>query len=414
MKKLIAISVMLALIVGAAFAETKVSGYVETRFQIGGTGNKTADGSGGWETPDPRMGGQVANAYLQLSGQNDDGTLGGIFRLRNEDIVRAAPWFHKAFVWWKPIDQVKISLGIEQDGLFDTADFLGWGFHKGDNDYLFNHHWDLWRQIFPGNWDGFGLAFSFYLVDGLDINLALETGGVNWPQASNAQVGKDEPITDSKAAKDGNYSDGVLPGRLLLTANYSLDFGKISFVYKGAGITNEKGSVVGFDIEGDNGGTVGASVLITAIDGIQIKAGGSIILNNNLDKLINAGLGATWQGEGFGVNARFGYITQGEKNSTGEAHNFITVNVMPFFNVGSGQVLVDVGITNDSKKATNYKGDETHLGWSVTPIYRLPIDGGAFKVGLQLFSNVKMGGNVEITGQEYVKWSIPMSLSFGF
>jgi len=440
MKKLIAISVMLALVAGAVFAETSISGGVETHFQIGQTGDKKPDGSGGWKDADPTMKGNIANAKISLSGSNDDGTLGGKFRF-NADQSDPRGWMGSAgkysqvfwdqvYVWWKPIDQVKIFLGIDQDGLFDTADFLGWGFHKGDNDYLFNHHWGLWRQIFPGNWDGYGLAFSFYLVDGLDINLVLPTGGVNYHQGGQDVVTQEDPISDTSTGGVSN-NDGMLPGRLELTANYSLDFGKISFVYKGKTITKEAGDALGgfsldngttnhgaFSIDAKNNGTIGASVLVTAIDSIQIKAGGSIILNDTSDNIINAGLGVAWAGDAFGVNARFGFVSQGKK---GADRQFITVNVMPIINVGeNGQVLVDIGITNDSFKHPSYKAnpvtgdDGSALGWSVTPAYRLNVPGGAFKIGLQVWNNVTMGGNATVSGQEYVKWNIPMSLSFNF
>jgi len=382
MKKIIAISVMFALIAGAVFADTAIGGAVETRFSL-------AKQTGG-EKDDPVMGGSIGAAQIQLSGSNTEGTLGGLFRLRNTDIVRSATWYHRVFVWWKPIEQVKIFLGIDNDGLFDTADFLGWSFHAGDNDYLFNHHWDFWRQVFPGNWDGFGLAFSFYPMPGLDLNLVLPTGGINWPQATDAQVGKSQPISGDT---------GMLPGRLRFSGNYSLDFGKISFVYIGGVAAKEKGTAAAGSLDADNNGLLGLSFLITAIEGIQIKVGGSLGLNTDSDMLINAGLGVAWAGDGFGVKFRAGLVTQGD------ADMFITGNIMPYFGAGeNAQVLVDIGVTS--------VGDS--MGWYVTPAYRLGIDGGAFKIGIQLYNNIKLGGNIEISGADYVKWNIPMLLAFNF
>ena len=393
MKKIIAISVMFALIAGAVFADTAISGAVETRFSLAKQVGKDGD--------DPVMGGSIGAAQIRLSGSNTEGTLGGMFNLRNTDIVRGDRWFHRVFVWWKPIEQVKIFLGIDQDGLFDTADFLGWAFHAGDNDYLFNHHWDFWRQVFPGNWDGYGLAFSFYPMPGLDINLVLPTGGINWPQATKAQVDKDQWISDSDAK-----NDGMLPGRLRFSANYSLDFGKISLVYIGGVAAKEKGTAGAGFLDVDNNGLFGLSALITAIESIQIKVGGSFGLNTDADMLINAGLGVAWNGDGFGVKFRAGLVTQGD------AGMFITGNIMPFFSVGeNGQVLIDIGVTNDGFGANK---DDAKMGWYVTPVYRLGIDGGAFKIGIQVYNNIKMGGNIEITGAEYVKWNIPMLLAFNF
>jgi len=401
MKKIIAISVMFALIAGAVFADTSIGGSVETRFQL-------AKQVGG-EDDDPVMAGQVAAAQIVLTGSNTEGTLGGKFRFRNTNgfndggATLGEPFYDQVYVWWKPVDQVKIFLGIDQDGLFGTDDFLGWGFHAGDNDYIFNHCWDFWRQIFPGNWDGFGLAFSFYPIPGLDINLVLPSGAVNWRQGPKSKVENVRPISDPDS---DSKNAGMLPGNLRFTANYSLDFGKISLVYLGGGQAAEKGPAwLGYGagaIDPDNNGLFGLSALITAIEGIQIKVGGSVVLNTDSDMLINAGLGVVYNGDGFGVKFRAGLFTQGEREM------FLTANIMPFFAVGeNGQVLIDIGITNDGEA-------DPALGWSVTPAYRLGIDGGAFKIGLQVYNNVNSGGNIGISGADYVKWNIPMLLAFNF
>jgi hypothetical protein len=276
--------------------------------------------------------------------------------------------------------------------MFDTASIVGWAFHAGDNDYIFNHHWDFWREVFPGNWDGFGLALSFYPIPGLDLNLVLPTGGVNWPQATNDQVGKNQLISG-----DG----GMLPDRLRFQAGYSLDFGRIQLAYNGAGVVAEKG-LSGYGSLGvDNNGQFGLSFLVTAIEGMQILVGGSMILVDP-DMLISAGVGVVWNGDGFGVKFRAGMQMQGD------ADMFITANVLPFFAVGEkGQVLIDIGVTNDGNK-------DPGLGWSVTPAYRLGIDGGAFKIGLQIYNNVNSGGNQRISGADYVKWNVPMLLAFNF
>jgi len=387
MKKIIAISMMFALVAGAVFADTSVSGALEVRFHLA----KQV----GAEDADPVMGGSMAAAQIRLTGSNTDGTLGGLFNFRNTD---TQPRFHRTFVWWKPTQQVKVFLGIDMDGLFDTADIAGWSFHSGDNDYLFNHHWDFWRQIFPGNWDGFGLAVSFYPVAGFDLNLALPTGGVNWNPGD--KTSQTPFITDQEG--DANKSRGMIPGRLRLVGNYSLDFGKISFVYLGGGNVIEKG-VQFANIEDKNkiknsNGLFGASVLVTAIDGIAIKAGGSAILTDP-DMIINGGVAVAYNGDGFGVKARAGFTMQGD------ADMFLTANVMPFFAAGDkGQALVDFGLS--------MQGDK--MGWWLTPAYRLSMEGGAFKIGLQIFNNVQFGGNVSINGAEYVKWAVPMLLAFNF
>jgi len=417
MKKIIAISVMFALIAGAVFADTSIGGAVETRFslarQTGGDGD------------DPTMGGSIGAAQFVFSGSNAEGTLGGMFRYKQTNEGKGnggEALYDRVFVWWKPVEQVKIFLGIDQDGLFDTGDFMCWGYHAGDNDYLFNHHWDFWRQAFPGNWDGFGLAFSFYPIPGLDINLALPTGSVGWRQAPEASVFLGRPISNP----DSDTPTGMLPGRLRFVANYSLDFGKISLVYIGGGAAKEKNTVyngkndgndpnaIGANIgiiDAKNNGIFGLSALITAIEGIQIKVGGAILLNDESDNIINAGLGVVYNGEGFGVKFRAGLQMQKDMNGpivttkVGDGDMLITGSIMPFFAVGdNGQVLVDIGVTS-------WGGE---MGWFVTPAYRLGIEGGAFKIGLQVWNNIQMGGNILISGSDFVRWNIPMLLAFNF
>jgi TRAP-type C4-dicarboxylate transport system permease large subunit len=75
MKKIIAISVMFALIAGAVFADTALAGAVETRFSLAkqtGFPDETKKGNqstnGGEDAPAPKMGGSVAAAQIRLSG----------------------------------------------------------------------------------------------------------------------------------------------------------------------------------------------------------------------------------------------------------------------------------------------------------------------------------------------------------
>ena len=381
---------MFALIAGAVFADTAIGGAVETRFWLAKQDrNKKADGS----MQDLQMGGTIGAAQLQLSGSNTEGTLGGMFKFKSTKVGAGGgdkQIYDRVFVWWKPIEQIKIFLGIDQDGLFDTASIVSWGFHAGDNDYIFNHMWDHWRAVFPGNWDGFGLALSFYPIPGFDINVVIPTGKVSYRQ---------DPSDSVENLPDISGDAGVLPGRLRLQMGYALDAGKISLVYNGGLVVNEKG---GYGIikgpSKDNNGQVAASFLLTALEGMQILIGGSVILDDP-DMIISAGLGFVYNGDGFGVKVRGSYMMCGDLDPQ------IIADILPFFAVGDkGQVLVNIGITS--------QGDQ--LGWSVIPCYRLGMEGGAFKIGLNVYNNTGIRGNQTISKQDYVKWNIPMLLAFNF
>jgi len=393
MKKIIAISVMFALVAGAVFADTAISGNVETRFTI-------LDKTGG-KDDDPIAKGSIGAANFSFSGSSSDGTLGGQITFKGMDLIRTAhdnlpavftpQGINKAYVWWKPIDQIKIFLGINNDGIFDTDSIAGWSYHAGDNDYLFKHHWDFWRQVFPHHFDYFGLALSFYPVQGLELNLVLPTGGIGWRQDPDWKIEQKVPLTGE---------GGLLPERLTLQGSYSFDAGTVQFAYRGKKNVSEKGTQI-FSASGDNNGLVGLSFILKAIENMQILVGGSIILDDP-DMIINAGLGFVYNGDGFGVKARAALVMCGDQDM------FITGSVMPFFAVGEkGQVLVDIGVTNWAKK-------DPALGWFLTPAYRLGLDGGAFKIGIQVFSNIDDGGNITISGNDWVKFRVPMLLSFNF
>ena len=416
MKKLIAVLAVSAIVTTVAFAQVAVSGTVETRLNL-------LHPNLGDEDTDMTIGGTMGAAQIQLAGTNADGTLGGLFRLRNTDIVRADPWFHRVFVWWRPIQPMRIWLGIDQDGMFDTAHFAGWGFHQGDNDYMFNHHWDFWRRIFPGNWDSFGLALSFtnFGVDGLALNLILPTGGLNWPQATNTQVTRRLPIQEMLAGFrfHGTYA---LPG-----------VGTLQFVY------NAPGGIMNIDdpLSGDphctvalnqvqttwgdatNMGQAGLSFLLTALDFGNILFGGAVIIPDS-DRFMDAHVGLALDMPSL-VPGLMGLRFRAGANISGDNYRpiFIHGNVMPVVALGPGSFMFDIGL---SMEVGGLDGDrqsldfdaERDLGWSVKPVYRLPVASGAFSIGLHISSGVTMGGQAGLTRNNDIRLNIPMLLRFAF
>jgi len=358
-----------------------------------------------------------------LSGTNSDGTLGGALRFRSGE-------YNQSYVWWKPIEQVRIFLGKDGDGQFETADVVSWGFYAGPDNTFF-HNWGFWRTIFPGNWDSYGLALSFYPTEGLDINVVFPAG--------------DLPISDPDSA---HKNAGMLPGHISLIANYNIgDVGKISLVYQGGGAAGFDFPTVGQDDPAskkvDEGkaaltsetGLIGASFLLTSIEGLQVKVGGSILPNAQIkvwdgittdatvtdtnpgyitmpdkNSVIFGGLGVAWTGDGFGVKFRLGTVMY---QATG-VKPIIVTDIYPWIKVGdNGTASINIGVTQDGNEYVDLNGKKiAKLGWSVTPAYRLNLDGGSFKIGLRVYNN--LGENQFISGADYVKWAIPMCLSFGF
>jgi len=285
MKKLIAISVMLVLIAGAVFAETSVGGGVDTRMKlliVDSDGNLTTEAVG------------LGDHFIQLSGQNEEGTLGALLR-------PARDANNYAYVWWQPIPQLKIFLGQNGDGMFGSDGLVSWSYYKQGTDYLSNHDWGLWRDYFPGNWDAFGLALSLYPVEGLSINFA-------FPMGSLGTNSWDEPLQTLDTVDWFR--------RLEISVDYGIaDIGTLFVRYK-------------LPRTGDNGGgQAHLSFNITAIESLQIQPGVTLRLNEGTPDIL-IGLGFWFTGDGFGINLRAGAQLL--------ADNTVKINagLLPYFALG--------------------------------------------------------------------------------
>jgi len=413
MKRVIAILAVSAIVTTAVYAQAAIAGTVQTRFNMF-NGNLSDSNS------DLTMGGVVNTAWFQLSGTNADGTLGGMWRLRNQDIVRDAPWFHRAFVWWRPIEQMRIWLGIDDDGMFDSDHFMGWGFHQGENGDMFNHHWDFWRRIFPSHFSTFGLALSFtdFGVDGLGIHFILPTGHQGWPGATADSISQ-APSVQEMLAGFRFHMTYALPGLGLVQFQYNAPGGIRFFEWHQQinQYTTEWGDAT-------NLGQIGLSFLLNGLQFGNLLIGGAFIIpdsDNDLDLHLGLGLElpnlADLMTLRFRVGAQVLTRFNANHNEYGDWWNdgdgVLTANIMPVIPLGPGSLMVDLGLTMALPD-----GDfeaERHLGWSVIPAYRLPLPSGSFQIGLQLWSGLRMGGNqAHLTGNNDVHMNIPMFLTFSF
>jgi hypothetical protein len=406
MKKIIAISVMFALFAGAVFAETAIGGTLETRFNF--LSGSTVDGA------KPKTTGSVADAYLQVTGANDDGTLSALMRITQNGAA------HRAFINWKPIQQLNVFLGRDNDGKFSTGDPLtDWAFHKGSQGFHFVHDWGFWRTVFPGHWDSFGLALSIYPIDGFEFNVIIPTAGTTW------------------------RVEDMYIGGLRLQFNYAIEgLGKLFFAYTGGNTVDAVyiDDYSGYKIDpkwaptyggGATGeatekhksytnGQVGASFLITAVEGLSIQPGVSFILPNSSNDAmegakmpIYAGLGAHYTGDGFGVNARGAYVMN---MGFDENASYFTFNAMPWYAISDNlTAYVDIGIAQ-----WMYKGGDAVSGFWTTPSLKLAIPSGSFRIGLTVTKNVELGnthggpydGGPVMLDKMY--YTVPMSLVFSF
>ena len=431
MKKLIAISMMIALVAGAAFAQEVSLGFtVETRMSVSGEsseGNK------------PAMGGSVADAYLQASAANDEGTMGGLVRITQTGAA------HRAFVWWKPIDQLRVFLGRDNDGMYTTAHMqAGWGFHRAGQGFFNQHSWDYWRTMFPGNWDSFGLALEITPIEGLAINFVLPLDGVT----ANYNVAQESGSWTNRAKTfEERFND------IRINVSYEIpSIGKVIFNYIGSGLPatfsgTENPTGVKPILYHD--GTIGAAFELSAVTGLDLIAGFGMQLANRSEKNSPLVIGIAgsyaitdeftvkFRGafEAGGIlpmnNSAAGYVNTSTANpwawhnQNSQAYtkgNAFQFNVMPIYNLGFMEVLLDVGIRMVMPDAAAIAGWKVaDLGWFINPSFRVPIPGGRFHFGF-------MANSAETTTTRYadtaafytagvasvIQWSIPVGLVFSF
>jgi hypothetical protein len=401
MKKLIAISVMLALIVGAVFAETQVSGAVETRMRLFGTGGAKDEKAKTW-------GDGIAEGYIQVSAQNDEGTMGAALRLKDNS-------YHKAFVWWKPIDQIKIFLGQDPDGMFGSDGLVSYNYYGSGTGYLSTHNWDLWRAFFPGNWDTFGLALSFYPTDGLEINLVVPTG-----------------VESNNNGTHTSYAwrlEDMYIGGIRVSASYAIaDIGKIFFVYNGPNnietgairwLTNYAGAwgSGGWDplysdtldkYKTETKGQIAGSFLLTAVDGFQIQPGVSVVLANEDGPSgfkynpTFIGLGVWYTADAFSVKLRGGYIMNERFN---DKRSRLVLGVLPSFKISdSATAYADIYID----QTTVDGADKNPMIFGFNPSVKVNMGAGAFGIGVKIENNGQDGDDARTTV------SVPMRFVFSF
>jgi hypothetical protein len=116
MKKLIAIAVVFTLAVGGVFAADLGASVIGTVNLLNGD---TAEGS------EITGGASMNRLRIEGAGENDDGTFGAWYRWDGGP---------DGLAWWKPIDQVKVTIGGNPDGIFGKEGYSGWMFKQTAND----------------------------------------------------------------------------------------------------------------------------------------------------------------------------------------------------------------------------------------------------------------------------------------
>ena len=411
MKKLIAIAVVFALFTGAAFADVMVGGQVATKaVLIGGDNVEDSDIYAGMSNVAAR-----ANAAFT----NDTGTAGGLVRLYG---MTAKGWWQDwngggapfAFSWWKPIDQLRIQLGLNPDGDWGAAQITGWGFNAEAQDFVAIDQDSgdmggspIWRSRNQGFYGGFsvlGATVSIYPADGLTFNIGIPFGNGD--------------------RKNGDFLARDVYLKSHINVVYAIpDIGTVRVSFQGAGGKDEDNN------QYRSVGNIYGSFYLTAIDGINVDLGVGFGLpfekNAAGDKTnpgLGVGLGLRYVGDGFGIKFRAGAALAGKTENAGveaKSATEIGVVILPYFDLEIMRVYLNAGfgvsIFDENDKHTGGYDKDPAVDFFVNPYISKSAGGLTFYAGFRLASPAPTwDGTAHEYNDRLVKWSVPIGFNSYF
>ncbi|MDR2718220.1 MAG: hypothetical protein LBB89_09175 [Treponema sp.] len=425
MKKLIAISVVFALVAGAVFA-VDVSGHViGTVNVLQGNTDKDAAGDANKVT----SGGGMDRVRIDGSGETEDGVFGGYFRI---DGVHWSGSFQAAGnVWWKPIDQLKVQIGGNGgDGFFGKEGVTGWMFYQtvtdtgvamgGDNVWggsIYKMSLTTRDAFYAGGIDG---AHDLYLfitpADIVSINLQLPF--ISYSGQETADVFK----------------------QTIAQLDFHLDFGNIALTYKGGrgykegkageevetlvpvkdyfddggdpvtGLNTKKKETVG-GVEGyDEPGKVFLYFGLTAIENLGIDFGlGYGFPFKDYSQPVAVGLGAKYTMDAFGVKFRTVVSIPMEEDQS----MTVLADVLPFFSINDNiAAFVSIGLGMMMPPSAAPDGAESVVGWHFNPYLQVGSEWGAkFLVGIRAWST---GAKTGYDESKVTNWAVPIAMMVSF
>jgi len=395
MKKLIAISVVFALVAGAVFA-ADVSGEVFGKITpLQGDTKKAPAGQKGSGVQGT---GEMKRIRVEVTGEDDNGLFGGYIR-----VDRSPWWLADMFtdssyapskdhlppelgivtgnVWWKPSEQFKFMIGGNgKDGFFGADGITRWGFYQvaADGVGVAQENWRFSSSFYQGMDHLYQAIFTITPMDAVEINIGVPF--FDWTQNKDGQTNQ----TADKFKKTNFQFAYTIDGT-----------GKFALTYKG-------------DVmEGEDQPTVFGYFNLTAIENLGIDIGIGFKFPNkdpSTSNPIAAGVGVAYNAGEFGVKARVQGTFGGEKSDPLE----IDFDVLPYYAISDTMTFFfDAGIY----LAMPDQGDNV-LGWHINPYIAVKSSWWApsFYAGIRIDNN-----NGEKNGNDSViNWSIPIGIAAHF
>jgi len=459
MKKLIAIAVVFALVAGVAFAEVNVNADVFAKITplYGDSSEANKDkvfASGDW-----------TRIRAEISGQDDNGVFGLYAR------IDKSPWWSgldsnaPAFtgnVWWKPIDQFKLTLGGNgKDGFFGADGVTRWGFYQigADGVGVFSEGWKF-SSSFYGGFDALGGAIlTITPMDALEINLGIplwDSGEAKDVYAKiNAQVAYNisgigkvaltyaggrgykytaevPPTAKLDPDKGGSPAAAAVPGWDLRVKG-TPDTPPIATtspsdveVWWNPNKTPAKTAVPGTPTWVLEGGSPAEEVEdpgkfyfyfgLSAIENLGIDFGVGFTLPYETDAKVKVntpvaiGLGVNFGAGAFGIKTRVQGQFGGSKGDAKDA-TLVDFDIMPSYAINDKLTAVfDAGIA-----ITAPDGGDSVVGWHIEPAVTLKSNWWApnLYAGIRIESDGVKGSSGNGDASK-VSWSIPIGIAASF
>jgi len=354
MKKLIVLSVVLALVASAAFAvDLSASIFGRVTLVEGDTDNDEISASGGFE-----------RIRFDGYGEVADGAFGGWIRFDGG---------FNGYAFWKPIDQLKIVIGGNPDGMYGKEGITGWMFNEtpydagvaiggnnvwgwgpgGDGHNLYGQT-VISRNAFYGGFGGNALHLNITPFDILTINIVL-------------------PFFDG-----GEIADVILKVKAQVDLNF--DFGNIAVTYDGHG--------------DGNGGQVYA-YFGAPIGPLSLDVGFAYGFEESGDYSMGAGVGLKFATDVFGI--RFRAITK----FTNLDYFGLLAELVPYFTFSDNfAMFINAGLSMSMTPS------DTLVDFHANPYVRIGEEWGAqFLAGFKIWSE---------GGFDVIKWGVPIAIALSF